>query len=64
MDQLNQLIYIYKALTGLLDIICIAYLNDIFIFSRTEKESSRPARGTFGKGLPNGCVNWHSLILI
>ena len=31
-------IYIYKAFTGLLDIICVAYLNDIFIFSETEKE--------------------------
>ena len=57
MDQLNQLTYVHKALTGLLDIICIAYLDNILIFSQTEKESSRPPRGTFGKGLPGGCVN-------
>ena len=30
--------YIYKALTGLLNIIYIVYLNNILIFSRTEKE--------------------------
>ena len=30
--------YVHKALAGLLDIICVAYLNDILIFSRTEKE--------------------------
>ena len=33
MDQLSQPIYIYKALTGLLNIIYIIYLNDILIFS-------------------------------
>ena len=57
MDQLSQLIYVYKALAGLLDIICIVYLDDILIFSRTEKEFSRPLRGTFGEGLPGGCAN-------
>ena len=56
--------YIHKALTGLLDIICVAYLNDILIFPQTEKEFSRPARGTFGEGLPGGCTNWHSSISI
>ena len=30
--------YVHKALAGLLDIICVAYLDDILIFSRTEKE--------------------------
>ena len=30
--------YIYKAFTGLLNIIGITYLNNILIFSRTEKE--------------------------
>ena len=30
--------YIHKAFTGLLDIICIVYLNDILIFSRMKKE--------------------------
>ena len=64
MDQLSQPTYIHKALAGLLDIICVAYLNDILIFSRTEKESSRPPRGTFGEGLPGGCANWHSSIPI
>ena len=36
--------YVYKAFTGLLDIICIAYLDDILIFSRTEKEHRRHLR--------------------
>ena len=36
--------YIYKAFTGLLNIIYIAYLNDIFIFSQTEKEYRKHLR--------------------
>ena len=36
--------YIHKAFTGLLDIICVAYLNDILIFSRTEKEYRKHLR--------------------
>ena len=53
--------YVHKALAGLLDIIYIAYLNDILIFSRTEKESSRPPRGTFGEISPSGCANCHDV---
>ena len=30
--------YIHKAFTGLLNIICITYLNNIPIFSQTKKE--------------------------
>ena len=36
--------YIYKAFTGLLDIIYIAYLNNILIFSQTKKEYRRYLR--------------------
>ena len=56
--------YIHKALIGLLNIIYITYLNDILTFYRTEKESSRPPRGTFGKDSPGGYANWHGSILI
>ena len=39
--------YINNTLQGLLDVICLAYLNNIFIFSKTFQEHSKHVKIDF-----------------